>query len=345
MVVTAGAMVAMLGMSAFVVDIGSFDQNRRLAQQAADAAALAAVQDLPSNPTTAATDAQAYVTKNIAGATATVTTPYQGSSSEIQVTVTKSSPSFVGKLFGVTSATVSASAAAKASPGSSPAAVFAMDSTCSDEGFVANGSDITITGGAHSNGSFFQNSNNSTFGTSTYGGPNGCSFTGNGTGNTFGGASSPTVDTKLEPWPDNYATSPPACTYSGSSFTWNTSGATIPSGVYCATGQISINGNSLSGNVTFIASSFNLNGNSESFTPYTENLLIYQTGSNALDINGNSYVNLGTVFAPSANVVLNGNSGTVNGFIEANTVTINGNTLTFKGTGPSASSGTGSLIS
>jgi hypothetical protein len=344
MIITAAAMVAMIGLTAFVVDIGSWDQGQRQAQNAADAAALAGAQDLPANPTQAATDARTYVTENISGATATVTTPYNGSSSEIQVTLTKSDPSYFGKVFGVNSATVGASAVAKASGGGTPTAVFAYDDTCSDEGLVINGSSISVTGGAHSNGSFFQNSNSSSFGTSSYGGPNGCSYVGNGNGNTYGGASSPTVDANLEPWPYNFANNTPACTYSGSSFTWNTSSATIPSGVYCATGQISINGNSLTGNVTFIASSFNLNGNNESFTPYSNNLLFYQTGSNTLDINGNDFVNIGYVFAPNSEVLLNGNSGTVSGFIEAKQVTINGNSLTFKGTGPSLTPSGASLM-
>jgi hypothetical protein len=222
--------------------------------------------------------------------------------------------------------------------------VFSYDDSCSDQSMVMNGNNITITGGVHSNGSLIQNSNSSVYGVSTYGGPNGCSYTSNGNNNTYGGASGPTPDANLEPWPVDYSSSPPACTYSASSFAWNTSNATLPSGVYCATGQISINGNNLSGNVTFIASSFNLNGNSENFTPYAQNLLIYQTGSNALDINGNDFVTLGTVFAPSASIVLNGNSGSVSGFLEGLDVTINGNSLTFVGTGPTTSGSSASLV-
>jgi Flp pilus assembly protein TadG len=345
LVITAVAMVAMVGLTGLVIDIGSWDQGQRQAQDAADAAALAGSQDLPGNPTKAATDAQSYVSKNISGATATVTTPYNGSSSEIQVKVTKTDPSFVGKLFGVNSATVGSSAVAKANPGASPAAVFAYNDTCGTEDLVVDANSSTIVGGVQSNGSFWQDGNNDTFGASTYGGPNGCSYTKNGSGSTYAGLSAPTASSALAPWPVNFATNKPACTYSGSSFTWQgDDGATIPSGVYCATGQISINGNNLTGNVTFIASSFNLNGSGENFSSYANNLLIYQTGSNALDINGNDFVSLGYVFAPTASVVLNGNNGSVTGFIEADEVTFNGNGLTFTGTGPSASPGGSSLV-
>jgi Flp pilus assembly protein TadG len=344
MVIAAAMMVAMLAMAAFAIDVGSWYQTKRQVQAAADAAALAGVQDLPGSASSAQTDAQSYVSKNISGATATVTTPYQSSSSEIQVSVTKTAPSFFGQLLGINSATITAGAAAKKNASATPSAVFSYDDSCSDQSMVLNGNSITITGGVHSNGSFFNNSNYGVYGASTYGGPNGCSYTGNGNNNTYGGASGPTVDAKLEPWPVNYATSPPACTYSASSFTWNTNDATLPAGVYCATGQISINGNDLSGDVTFVASSFNLNGNSENFTPYAQNLLIYQTGSNALDINGNDFVTLGTVFAPQATIVLNGNSGSVSGFLEGLDVTINGNSLTFVGTGPSQSGSSASLV-
>lgn len=345
LVLVAVLMVAMLGLAAFVIDVGHWYQVHRQAQAAADAAALAGAQDLPGSATTASSDATAYVNKNISGATTSVTTPYQSSSSEIKVSVSVSSPSFFGKLLGISSATISASAAAAATPTGSPAAIFSYDSNCSDESMVVNGGNDTVTGTTVSNGSFFQDSNDSTFATTTYGGPNKCSYVGNGSGNTYAGKSTPTSSSTLAPWPDDYATSPPACTYSASSYTFqNDNGATIPAGVYCASGQITIDGNDLSGNVTFIASSFNLNGTGENFTPYTQNLLFYQTGSNALDINGNDFVAIGTVFAPTASVVLNGNGGTVSGFIEALDVTITANGITFDGTGPASGASAPELI-
>jgi hypothetical protein len=292
----------------------------------------------------------------VSGATATITTPYLGSSSTIQVKVTKTLPSIFGGVLGISSVTVSASAAAKVSGGTSNSLIFAGDTNCGNQALTINGNNLTVTGGTHSNGSFFQNSNNSNFGTTTYGGPNSCSYTGNGNNTTFGGASSPTFDATNYPWPDAYPdpvcwkATPTAsqytcwsgCTYPDTSlaqsgFSWNSNNTTLPAGVYCTTGQISFNGNNLTGNgVTFIAGSFNMNSNSVTFTPTSgmSNLLIYDQGTGTLDINGNSFINLGTVFDPNGSILLNGNSGTISGFLEGKDITLNGNNTSFIGTGP-----------
>ena len=117
LVLVAVAITAILGACAFVVDISGWYQAQRSTQAAADAAAEAAAFDLPSNPTQAVTDAQAYVDKNISGATATITTPYNSDSDQIHVTVTKSAPTTFAKIFGINSVTVSASSTASGSKG------------------------------------------------------------------------------------------------------------------------------------------------------------------------------------------------------------------------------------
>jgi Flp pilus assembly protein TadG len=219
MVIAIGIMVAMLGMAALAIDLGSLWQTRGQAQSAADAAVLAAVQDLPASPTTAGTDAQSYVTKNIPGATATVTTPYGGSASEIKVTVTKTAPTFFAKALGISSETISATAVAKvtpgvtscATPGTGCYAMFAMDQSCAGNPIFLGGG-THIIGGLTSNGSLNVGGGGSTFGNTTYGNGSGCTVRPAGwasQNNTF--TSGPTAKAPTLSWPVNFATDFPAC--------------------------------------------------------------------------------------------------------------------------------------
>jgi Flp pilus assembly protein TadG len=226
MVIAAGTMLAMLGMAGLAIDVGSWYQTQRHAQSAADAAVLAGSQDLPSNPTTAATDASSYVTKNFPGATATVTTPYGGSATQIQVTVTTIAPSFFAKVFGINSANVSATAVGQATPGattcSTPGngcyAIFTSDSTCGTAssptyGVTFNGSGDTVTGGVHSNGGIDLIGGSQTLGPTTYGNGANCKVTQGGSGDTF--SSGPTQQAPSATWPLDYSTILTACGGSG----------------------------------------------------------------------------------------------------------------------------------
>jgi hypothetical protein len=79
-------------------------------------------------------------------------------------------------------------------------------------------------------------------------------------------------------------------------------------------------------------------------TPYANGLLLYQTGTTQLTVNGNT-LSGGTIFAPDATVVLNGNSGSNSGFVEALDLVVNGNNWSFTGTGPPLGGGSsGALV-
>ena len=323
-------MVPMLGIAAFAVDVGAWYQAKRQAQSAADAAALAGMQDLPNNPATASTDATTYASKNYNSASAAVTTPYNSDSGQIHVTVTKTVPSILGSLIGTSSVTVTASATAKVNTNNKPSAIFAYDSSCAGKGIQETSNNITVNGAVHSNGALGITGNNNAFGPTTYGGPSSCAGGAVGSNNTF--TSGPSVDHSLEPWPNDYTSNSPPCTYSGTTFSWIGSGITIPSGVYCASGAITITGNNIGGTVTLKAASFSMIGNNLSLTPYWNGLAIYQTGASALAITGNN-LNGGTVFAPNAEIDVTGNNATTSGFIEGKDVVITGNNFTITGTG------------
>ena len=306
LVIVAGLMVAILASGALAIDISSFYKAQRQAQSAADAAALAASQDLPSSTTAAASDGTTYATTNYPGATATVQTPYNGSSSQVKVTVNATSPAILGQLFGLTSARISATAVASGGGTSgSPSAVFAKSTNCGDKGVTMNGSNIVISGGTHTNGVMWANGSSDNFGDTTYGGPNACNYTLNGSGNTFGGHPTPTRDANSEPWPYDYSTmtfpSVPSCSpgpnvFIAASFSWSSSG-TIPPGVYCATSQ----------DITLGASSLNATG------------CTFVSEQGKIVLSGSGITTSGNMFAPGTNgtISLSGSNISLNGVMEA----------------------------
>jgi Flp pilus assembly protein TadG len=299
-VLVAGMMVMVLGMGALAIDLGSFYKAQRQAQAAADAGALAASQDLPNRTAAAGPDGTTYATTNYPGATATVQTPYNGSPTQVKVTVNTTSPAILGQLFGMTAAKISATAVAAGGGGPSvPTAVFAMSTTCTDAGATINGSSIVVKGGTHSNGSVTVSGASNDSGPTTYGGPHGCGYTQNGANNASGGVA-PIVDPNVEPWPIDYSKltypSPPPCTFTAANFSWATGGI-IPPGVYCAT----------TGNITLSGSSLNATGCT----------FIAQQGT--IDIGGSSITTSGNFFANGTNGSINvhGSNISLNGVLEA----------------------------
>lgn len=83
-------MTGLIGMTAFAVDVGSWERDHRGVQAAADAAALAGAEDVPYDQAAATTLATSYATKND-GLTPTVTFP---TSNTIDVKLTHQSPGY-----------------------------------------------------------------------------------------------------------------------------------------------------------------------------------------------------------------------------------------------------------
>jgi Flp pilus assembly protein TadG len=104
----------LLGVAALVIDVGSWYGSARRIQGAADAAALAALQDLPANPAQASADASAYATANC-GSTLNCTQTLSTTSNGVSVTVTGQAPISFARFFGINSATVQRTATAQVS--------------------------------------------------------------------------------------------------------------------------------------------------------------------------------------------------------------------------------------
>lgn len=106
-------MTGLIGVTAYVVDVGAWDTSHRQMQATADAAALAGAQALPYDQTSAGTLATTYATKN-GGPSPIVTFP---SSNTIKVTMQKSAPGVFATVYGSQNGAVAISAEAQARAG------------------------------------------------------------------------------------------------------------------------------------------------------------------------------------------------------------------------------------
>jgi Flp pilus assembly protein TadG len=265
------AMSVALGFSAISIDVASWYQKHHQAQVVADSAALAAANCLANpntGPNTASvpqctsstdtSDAQevavAYAAMNgvtISTSDVTVNT----TTDTVQVTAPNTSPTFFSQLIGIKSTTQTAAATAGWSSGPAACnsklqseglcyAIYAAGSTCgSSNGVVVSGSNMTMNGGVHSQGSFNISGSNVTFnGPVTYSSGD-CSP--NESGSNISGSYTPTAGGN-EPstyWPINYATVFPACsTTAGTCTTSAAANGVSGSPTYCTQATTSASG-------------------------------------------------------------------------------------------------------
>jgi hypothetical protein len=103
LVLTVVALTVLLGMTALVLDVGSWFRTKRQLQAAADAAALAGAQALPDDPGNASSLAVSYAGQNgggVAGADVTISSTNQANDT-IFVEAHKNQPGFFSKILGV----------------------------------------------------------------------------------------------------------------------------------------------------------------------------------------------------------------------------------------------------
>ena len=114
MVLTCLFITALLGIAAFVLDVGSWYRTHRDLQAAADAAALAGAQALPQDPSRAAALAAQYAQKNGNRTLDRVSILGRISPNDtISVHISTDAPGFFAKVFGIDSVHVGAGAAAR----------------------------------------------------------------------------------------------------------------------------------------------------------------------------------------------------------------------------------------
>jgi Flp pilus assembly protein TadG len=112
-------LTVLIGISALVIDGGHWFHTQRHLQTAADAAALAGVQNLPSDPSGASGVASSYAQDNYLGSATAITFPTSpsppcGVNNCIRVVATKTAPGTLARIYGAVFDNVNVSARAMA---------------------------------------------------------------------------------------------------------------------------------------------------------------------------------------------------------------------------------------
>jgi hypothetical protein len=362
-------LAAILGLSALGVDMGCWSYQQRLAQSAADSAAIAAAIELEYSSVSANVASAARTdsasngfTNNVSGVTVTVHQPpssgaYTSNTSAVEVIVQKTAPSYFAKFFGISSQLISARAVAVQNPGAR-GCIYALKPNATD--VTVNGSTVNIaTCSIVSNGNTLINGSTVTAGSISYVGTstvNGStvnvtpqkSIAASDPCHTIPGCESIATVPPLDITPQSTstyngcrnATIPPG-TYAATLIINGCNGVTFSSGTYILDNGMTINGSSnVSGsNVTFYikGGGITLNGSNFGFTApttgSTAGVLFYQLSSdtNGFTYNGSGGTGLaGMMYFPNSAVTLNGS-------ISSWLMTV-GNTVTINGSGMNVSS-------
>ena len=348
------AFAAFSGFTAMTIDVGLIFHERRAAQNAADAAALAGVAKLPpaGTPAEAVTTARAWADKNgyengVDSTTVTITYPYNADASKLEVTVERPVSFVFGKLLGLGIADVGARAVGQAtftSGGGGGYAIFVINNNCNtSDPLEISGSVNDITGLVHSNSKIkIGGSGNDFVGATTYSCNGG--FNNSGSNNSF---TPPAAQSGNRQPPLDYTYSSFPCTYSYNSDVdlgsrpevWlnnNPSTKTLKTAVICSTGDIQLSGQDITGRVTLVAmdeikvsgSNFDLKGN-------WNDVLAFSNASHdaAIDMSGSGGDWEGYIYAPNGRAKIAGSSNlSVKGSIIANRVSISGSDFSIDST-------------
>jgi Flp pilus assembly protein TadG len=354
-VIVAVLLPVLVAIAGLVIDVGSWYETKAQLQTAADAAALAGAQRLPGSPSSAQAAAQTLAADNISGATVTPVTPYNGDSTEIQVTVSKRASVSFASILGITAPTITASAVAQSVQTQGTGGfIYAASTACNAISIISSGKVSSTT--------LWSNGGITAVGQAV-----------NVTGNVDVASSSCPFPSQLTPpgatsvsaypgWPEPLPTVaqgnfPSTCSSASISIIDSSWLSSNPPGIYCTTGTVSIVN---SGNMTFsgyefvsestspAAISVVTSGNT-TFTGYcpsscssggTPQTIFYATAGGVSFVNSGSGTFTGDVFVPDGPVGLTVSGGTNTGFIEASTVSVtNSGNTTLTGTGPTPSGG------
>jgi Flp pilus assembly protein TadG len=358
-----------MAIAALVFDAGFAWGLKRHLQASADAAALAAAQDLP-DPTAATAMAHSYSAssggKNHRSALPSVTTQVQllDSNTRVRVTQTAASPTWFARLMGLNKVDVSAFAVAQMvqQPAADNWLVYGRRTDCGDVVKI-NGNDINIEGGVRSNGAIDINGKDIEITNASGHGepPKACAPKVSGSGTDV----DVEEDATVHPWPLYYSfpgdgdgafgdpkTPFPAnyCTFKAKKFEFSGNDS-IADGVYCAEEEFKISGNSKTARITVLAPLIQIGGNGHNLRYYdeTRKLLLFSTGTKAppatdtppclgskyeMQVNGGSMTIDGILFNPCGLVHVNGNNGSfLKGYLVGQSVHLNGNDFNLEGIG------------
>jgi hypothetical protein len=341
-----------LGLGAIAVDVGYWYVVKKTAQDAADAAALAAARELP-DANAAIDKGKLYARNNMPDADeVSVLTPYTPVSDigagtgggpadpmKVVVIVSEHARTFFGRMFGIFDAKVTARAVAELRPAVNEIALHAHETGCGNEALVVEADNVSSEGVIQSNGSFRVDGNDFSSGPAGAGGPSSCPITVTGSNASFGGSPQPALHPFAEAWPMFFIPAEFNCDFEKKNFMFDVPNAEIPEGVYCAEESFDAIGDGQTGNITVLSPSIEITGNNQRFAPAPEgkNLLFFHIANGVFDpaddfgpdcqfrnrmlIDGTGFDLKGVLFNPCADISIQG-SGSIDGLVEGLTVDI-----------------------
>lgn len=338
LIIAALCMTCLIGFVALAADVGLMFRDKRIAQTAADSAAIAGAAELKYGGTVAAAQAAAAqngITDGSKGATVAVhvgplSGPHAGNKNYVEVIASQNQPTFFMRLFNRNSMTVAARAVA--TNGSTKGCIYTLGTTGPDLSLTGNSSISITTCGivVNSNSSdSIKLVGNAALNAQSIGTVGGVAKTGSVTLTPtpvtgIVATSDPLAYLPQPPAPTSCSANPnlhgatslaPGC-YTGLTFGANSNVTLSNSGTYVVNGPLNIGANAtVSGTgVTFdLLGSTSMSGNATlNLTAPSSGILFYQplSNTNPLALTGNSGATLeGIIYAPGAAVSLTGNSG------------------------------------
>ncbi len=149
--------VALCGVAAMVADVGMVAVTQGQLQNAADAAALAAANNLPDAASARTTAGQYAELNGVSAADTTATTPYNGSANKVEVVCKETVQYTFARVIGLQSKEVSARAVAEKTGSSAGPFGYALFSGGLNSQMGLYTDALEITGSAHSNYTYQMN--------------------------------------------------------------------------------------------------------------------------------------------------------------------------------------------
>jgi hypothetical protein len=285
--ILAPIIIAALG---FGIDVAHIYQERRQLQNAVDLAALGGVSQLPDNSSQAQSIALDLANRNgQSGDAVSTVAGFGGDQTKLQVSATRQVDMFFMSVLGFDRVTISARAVAQHEVTRGLAIFAKKDTHCWIQSIYVPGNNIRIDGAAQSNsGMTWNGSSNTLTGSLKYGDTCGSNVRMTGVNpNVPAPQPAPRRDWmfKYKPadFPCTFTVSNPSLTASANNNIWvgnNPGGNQLKDGTICynGTSTMTLNKNSVRGNVTFRAQRISLSGSNWNLTPFRHGVVIHSTG-------------------------------------------------------------------
>lgn len=319
----------LLGICALVVDIGRVAVEKSRFQNALDAAALAAVAELPDKDQAEAA-AQEFIEKN-GFSRDDISVTFQNNDKEVHIQGSREIRYFFARILQFDAITINPKAAAGG--GAGRAFDYALFSGSTSQALIINGGGTVITGSTHTNHEFILHGGKSTI-TGACEAVKTLTITGNNVniGSEVPGA--PFVD--MPDFTDIIKEQAQACgTYYNSGKVYDNN-ITVNSSIY-VNGEINVNSASFSGTGCLLAKNSIVFNGSSLYSAPSDAICFYSETGNIIFNGAKSEIH-GIIYAPNGTVIFNGAKQTVYGRVIAKDII-------FNGTGLTVTSGSGDLQS